>query len=157
MLRYPFRAIWLERHHMQTMVYLLAHKVFDSKSKRKDTRIERLNQMLWLGYRERRCQVWNIYFSQMRAFYSFWYTLFPPIVSAETILFWIWPYVLWPLVTIHKSAETIQGRKLFKGGNYSRAETIRRNTVISKLTHPVPAFTDFFFLGFAGTNVAQSN
>ena len=34
-------------------------------------------------------------------------------VSAETILFWIWPYVLWPLVTVHKSAKTIQGRKLF--------------------------------------------
>ena len=48
------------------------------------------------------------------------HTVFPRIVSAETILFWIWPYVLWPLVTVHKSAETIQGRKLFKGGNYSR-------------------------------------
>ena len=48
------------------------------------------------------------------------YTVFPRIVSAETILFWIWPYVLWPLVTVHKSVETIQGRKLFKGGNYSR-------------------------------------
>ena len=47
-------------------------------------------------------------------------TVFPRIVSAETILFWIWPYVLWPLVTVHKSVETIQGRKLFKGGNYSR-------------------------------------
>ena len=35
-------------------------------------------------------------------------TVFPRIVSAETILFWIWPYVLWPLVTVHKSAETIQ-------------------------------------------------
>ena len=47
-------------------------------------------------------------------------TVFPRIVSAETILLWIWPYVLWPLNTVHKSAETIQGRKLFKGGNYSR-------------------------------------
>ena len=47
-------------------------------------------------------------------------TVFPRIVSVETILFWVWPYVLWPLVTIHISAETIQGRKLFKGGNYSR-------------------------------------
>ena len=27
---------------------------------------------------------------------------------------------MWPLVAVHKSAETIQGRKLFKGGNYSR-------------------------------------
>ena len=32
-------------------------------------------------------------------------------------------------VTFDHSAETIQGRKLFKGGNYSRAETIRGNTV----------------------------
>ena len=31
--------------------------------------------------------------------------------------------------TVHKSEETIQGRKLIKGGNYSRADTIRRNTV----------------------------
>ena len=31
--------------------------------------------------------------------------------------------------TVHKSAETIQGRKLIKGGNYSRADTIRINTV----------------------------
>ena len=45
-------------------------------------------------------------------------TIFPWIVSVETILFWIWPYVLWPLLTVHTSEETIQGRKLFKGGNY---------------------------------------
>ena len=32
-------------------------------------------------------------------------TVFPQIVSVETILFWIWPYVLRPLVTVHKSAE----------------------------------------------------
>ena len=42
----------------------------------------------------------------------FLYTVFPQIVSVETILFWIWPYALWP-VTVHKSVETIQGRKLF--------------------------------------------
>ena len=47
-------------------------------------------------------------------------TVYPRIVSAETILFWIWPYALWPLATVHKSAETIEGRKQFKGGNYSR-------------------------------------
>ena len=47
-------------------------------------------------------------------------TVFPHIVSAETILFWLWPYVLWPLISVHKCAETIQGRKLFKGGNYMR-------------------------------------
>ena len=47
-------------------------------------------------------------------------TVFPQIVSAETIIFWIQPYVLWPLITVHTGAETIQGRKIFKGGNYSR-------------------------------------
>ena len=47
-------------------------------------------------------------------------TVFPHIVSAETILFWLLPYVLWPLITVHKCAETIQGRKPFKGGNYMR-------------------------------------
>ena len=51
---------------------------------------------------------------------KFWNTVFPHIVSAETILFWLWPYVLWPLITVHKCAETIQGRKLIKGGNYMR-------------------------------------
>ena len=35
------------------------------------------------------------------------------LVSVETILFWLWPYVLWPLITVHKCAETIQGRKLY--------------------------------------------
>jgi hypothetical protein len=30
-------------------------------------------------------------------------------------------------VTVHKSAETIQGRKLFKGGNYSRKYGISKN------------------------------
>ena len=47
-------------------------------------------------------------------------TVFPHIVSAEPILFWILPYVLWPLNTVHTGVEIIQGRKLFKGGNYSR-------------------------------------
>ena len=45
-------------------------------------------------------------------------TIFPRIVSAETIFFLIWPYVLWPLVTVHKSVETIQGRKLFSELRY---------------------------------------
>ena len=53
-------------------------------------------------------------------FLSNWHTVFPGIVSPESILFWIQPYVLWPLVTVHTGAETIQGRKLFKGGNYMR-------------------------------------
>ena len=47
-------------------------------------------------------------------------TVFPRIVSAETILFWIMPYVLWPLVRVHKSAETIQGRKLFAEIRYAQ-------------------------------------
>ena len=53
------------------------------------------------------------------------YTVFPRIVSAETILFLIWSQYI--------SAETIQGRKLFKGGNHSREETIRGNTVIGRV------------------------
>ena len=47
-------------------------------------------------------------------------TVFPHIVSTETILFWLWSYLLWPLVTVHKCAETNHGRKLFKVGNYMR-------------------------------------
>ena len=43
-------------------------------------------------------------------------TVFPHIVSAETILFEFGN----PKVTVHKGAETIQGRQLFKGGNYMR-------------------------------------
>ena len=45
-------------------------------------------------------------------------TVFLQLVSEETILFWIWPYVLWPNM-----------QNLFKGGNYSRTKTIHRNTV----------------------------
>ena len=44
------------------------------------------------------------------------YTIFPHIVFAETILFEFGN----PKVTVHKCAETIQGRKLLKGGNYMR-------------------------------------
>ena len=61
----------------------------------------------------------NLRWINVPALCKFWEYL-PHIVSAETILCWLWPYVLWPLVTVHKSAETIQGRKLFKGGNYMR-------------------------------------
>ena len=46
-------------------------------------------------------------------FYWFSNTIFLWIVSVETILFWIQPYELWPLVTAHTGSETIQGRKLF--------------------------------------------
>ena len=59
------------------------------------------------------------------------YTVFLQIVSAETILFWIRQYVCTvTFVAFHKSAETFQGRKLFKGGNYSRAETICGNGIM---------------------------
>ena len=45
-------------------------------------------------------------------------TVFPHIDSAETILFWLWPYVLWPLISVHKCAETIQGQKLYEEIRY---------------------------------------
>ena len=35
-----------------------------------------------------------------------------------------------PKVTVHKRAETIQGRKLFKGGNYMRNYGSCRNSLI---------------------------
>ena len=38
-------------------------------------------------------------------------TIFPYIVTMEVILFWLWPYVLWPLISVHKWAETIYMRK----------------------------------------------
>ena len=63
----------------------------------------------------------------------FRYTVFPHIVSAETILFWLWPYVVWPLITVHKCAKTIQGRKLFKGGNYMRKYGILCNVKWSSM------------------------
>ena len=45
---------------------------------------------------------------------NFWLiTVFPHIVSAETILFWISQYIR-PKVTVHKCAETIQGWKLYE-------------------------------------------
>ena len=47
-------------------------------------------------------------------------TVFLHIVSAETILFW---------------SQYINVRKLFKGGNYSRAETIWGNTVNMKCSY----------------------
>ena len=50
-------------------------------------------------------------------------TVFLHIVSAETILFW---------------SQYINVRKLFKGGNYSRAETIWGNTIINV----TPSITD---------------
>ena len=51
-------------------------------------------------------------------------TIFPHIVSAETTFFLHLEIqrsqYISPKVTVHKGAETIQGRKLFKGGNYMR-------------------------------------
>ena len=54
-------------------------------------------------------------------------TVFPHIVSAETILFWIWKSK--GHSTKGQRSQYIKVRKLFKGGNYSRAETIWGNTV----------------------------
>ena len=56
-------------------------------------------------------------------------TVFPHIVSAETILFWVRPYVLWPLITVHKCAETIQGRKLYEEIRYLKKKTGRQHIV----------------------------
>ena len=44
-------------------------------------------------------------------------TVFPHILSAETILFWLLPYVLWPLITVHKCAETIWGNTVHSNWN----------------------------------------
>ena len=40
------------------------------------------------------------------------------------------------MTTVHKSEETIQGKKLFKGGHYSRAETIRGKIRYVNITDP---------------------
>ena len=56
------------------------------------------------------------------------HTVFPHIVSAETILFWIWKSK--GHSTYGQRSQYIEARKLFKGGNYSRAETIWGNTVV---------------------------
>ena len=48
-------------------------------------------------------------------------TVFPHIVSRKLFFFEFGH----PKITVHKGAETIQGRKLFKEGNYSREETIQ--------------------------------
>ena len=52
-----------------------------------------------------------------------------------------------PKVTVHKCAETIQGRKLFKGGNYMRKYS-KSYLVCSLVLHPlsiVPETALFFF------------
>ena len=68
-------------------------------------------------------------------------TEFPRIVSAETILFWKWKkwkfsysfriMAIFYFINWTVAAETIEGGKLFKGGNYSREETIQGNTVFA--------------------------
>ena len=67
-------------------------------------------------------QIWGLPAKLMYGFLVaeqlFIYTKFPHIVSAETILFWIWLYVLRPLVIVHKCAEIIQGRKLYEEIRY---------------------------------------
>ena len=55
----------------------------------------------------------KIELSQITLLNNIMFTVFPQIVSVETIFF---EYVQ---VTVYESEETIQGRKLFKGGNYS--------------------------------------
>ena len=95
--------------HSESQICMLLHKYHIS---------ERKEKQIW----RTRFENWNKYVPQFWAISAFRFanTVFPHIVSAETILFWLWAYVLWPLITVHKYAETIQGRKLFKGGNYMR-------------------------------------
>ena len=45
-----------------------------------------------------------------------------------------------PKVTIHKYAETIQGRKLFKGGNYSRKYGMYFDAAVGFVTKPSHLF-----------------
>ena len=40
-----------------------------------------------------------------------------------------------PKVKVHKGAETIQGRKLFKGGNYPREETIQGRKLYGEIRY----------------------
>ena len=95
--------------HSESQICMLLHKYHIS---------ERKEKQIW----RTRFENWNKYVPQFWAISAFRFanTVFPHIVSAETILFWLWAYVLWPLITVHKCAETIQGRKVFKGGNYMR-------------------------------------
>ena len=84
----------------------------------------------WTCLRKQSSLLWN-------HFWTFWtcpnwfgwvqnhlHTVFPHIVSTETILFLNLEIqesqYIRPKVTTHKCAETIQGRKLFKGRNYMR-------------------------------------
>ena len=71
-------------------------------------------------------------------------TVFLRIVSVETILFWIWPYVLWPLVTVNKSAETIQGRKLFAEIRYLNGPDDLTGMIVLQDFNPFLKLVDLF-------------
>ena len=60
--------------------------------------------------------------------------LSPPITTGTPNVFHLSGITVWfkfgnPKVTVHKCAETLQGRKLFKGGNYMRKYGIYFTTV----------------------------
>ena len=74
--------------------------------------------------RTNRSAIWP-YFASITPLRLVMITIFPWIVFTETIFYWIWPYVLHDLWW-----QYIKVRQLFKGGNYSRAESIHGNTVI---------------------------
>ena len=70
-------------------------------------------------------------------------TIFPYIVTMEVILFWLWPYVLWPLISVHKCAETIQGRKQYEEIQYfaKLRTTIFRNILVAYRSLLIPFFS----------------
>ena len=85
--------------------------------------------------------------------WKIYYTVFPRIVSAESILFWIWPYVLWPLETVHKNTETIKGRKLIKGRNYLQKYDIFKLTLFYLFLHKIC----FFILKIIRSKILMSS
>ena len=96
------------------------------------------------------------------------HTVFPRIVSAETILFWKWK--MWKFsfsfciiailyfINWIVAAETIQGGKLFKGGVYSRkyGSWIQTHTIKGKhlygqsssKLHQTPSFATLFSIDY---------
>jgi hypothetical protein len=72
-----------------------------------------------------KAKIWLYHLQTMKLNAFCWHTVFPHIVSAETILFWIWSQYIRTKVTVHKCAETIQRRKLFKRGNCMRKYSIK--------------------------------
>jgi hypothetical protein len=70
-------------------------------------------------------------------------TIFRYIVSAETILFWLWPYALWPLISVHKCVETIQGRIPYEERQYfaKLRTTIFRNILVAYRSLSIPFFS----------------